>query len=401
MAILNMTAVVEALKSFYLPRLRYQLNDRASIFLSQIERDTESVVGKDIVMALRYGRVGGIGNRADDGDLPVPNSRKTKQGKWETKNAFARFQITDKTIKASRTNVGAFANMLEQEISDCETDAKLDLSRQAVEDGIGKLATISAATHNAGTTTLTVDDIIYFSEGMLVDIVDDSQTPDAILANGSQLEITKVDEVNSQIDVADANDISASIEANQDWLCLHGNFVVGGRELTGLRAVMENASLYGLTRATYPWLNATRINVNGEISEPIIQRAIDDSERKAGGNINYLICSYGVRRAYQALLTAQKQIVNTMELKGGWTTLSYNGKPLAADKYIRSGRLYCLDLEDWKFYQMSDYEWMDEDGAMLCRVANKPAWEATLVKYADLGCQKPRAQVELYGITEH
>ena len=43
----------------------------------------------------------------------------------------------------------------------------------------------------------------------------------------------------------------------------------------------------------------------------------------------------------------------------------------------------------------------DADGSMLSRVANKAAWEATLAKYADIGCSRPRGQVELYGITEH
>ena len=43
----------------------------------------------------------------------------------------------------------------------------------------------------------------------------------------------------------------------------------------------------------------------------------------------------------------------------------------------------------------------DKDGAMLARVANKAAWEATLVKYCDIGCRKPRGQVEMYGITEY
>ena len=63
----NLARVQEALKSFYLDGLRYQLNDKASAFLAQIEKTSENVVGKDIVMALRYGRTGGIGNRADDG----------------------------------------------------------------------------------------------------------------------------------------------------------------------------------------------------------------------------------------------------------------------------------------------------------------------------------------------
>ena len=141
MTITNITIASEALKNFYLPGLRYQMNDRASAFIAQIEKSSDHVEGSQIVMALRYGRQGGVGNRADDGTLPTPNSRKTKQAKWDTKNFFARFQITEKLIQASRSNQGAFASMLETEIADCETDAKLDLSRQAMGDGTGILAT--------------------------------------------------------------------------------------------------------------------------------------------------------------------------------------------------------------------------------------------------------------------
>ncbi|MCL6557459.1 MAG: phage major capsid protein [Firmicutes bacterium] len=400
----TIAAIQEALKLYYLPGLRYQLNDRASAFLTQLERDSESVVGKKIVMALRYGRVGGIGNRADDGDLPTPNARKTKQAEWETRNLFARFQITDKTIKAARSNVGAFANMLEQEIADCEVDAKQDLSRQAMGDGTGKLAVIHAASYAGGVMTLTLYDLAgndtefatnFLAEGMIVDIWDVSAG--TVLANAQAKEITLVNESTKQVQYS-GTDVSGTIQIDNDYLVVSGN---QGLELTGVRGVFESATLYGLSRTTYPWLNATRINVNGEISEVDIQKAIDDADRKAGAQINFLLCSYGVRRAYQNLLTAQKQAVNTLELKGGWTALSYNGMPLVAEKYIMPGKLYCLDLRDWKLYQMSDYEWLDEDGAMLSRVTGKAAWEATLAKYCDIGCSRPRGQVELYGITEH
>ncbi len=42
----------------------------------------------------------------------------------------------------------------------------------------------------------------------------------------------------------------------------------------------------------------------------------------------------------------------------------------------------------------------DKDGAMLSRVADRAAWEATLVKYCDLACQRPRGQFVMKGITE-
>ncbi len=52
---------------------------------------------------------------------------------------------------------------------------------------------------------------------------------------------------------------------------------------------------------------------------------------------------------------------------------------MVADKYVKAGRLYGFDLNDWKVYQMADWNWLDRDGGMLVRVANKAAWEATLV----------------------
>lgn len=395
MAVLSLALVSDALKEWYLEGLRYQLNDKASIILAQMEKTSEHVEGKEIVMALRYGRVGGIGNRADTGTLPTPNARKTKQAKWETKNIFSRFQITDKTIKASRSNRGAFASMLEQEIEDCEVDAKLDLSRQVLGDGTGVLATVSGSAYDSNVTTVTVDTTMYLAEGMLIDIKKANGTQRHDDCDGA--EITAVTSATT-FTIATGADRSVS---NTDIVLVAGNHNL---ELTGLDAVIgEDTTLYGIDRslAANKWLNSNLDNVNGELSETKIQSAIDDVETKSGSVINFLLCSKGVKRAYQNLQTSMKQHVNTLELKGGWKTLSYNGIPLEADKYVKPGRLYCLDLNDWKMYQMSDWEWMQDDGAMLTRVADKPAYEATLLKYCDIGCQRPRGQVRLYGITEH
>lgn len=382
----NLQVVAEALKSFYLPGLRYQLNDQSSAFLAQLERDSENVSGKEIVMALRYGRVGGIGNRADDGTLPTPNSRKTKQAKWETKNLFARFQITDKTIQASKSNQGAFASMLEQEIADCETDAKVDLSRQAMGDGTGSLCKITDIT-DAATNQYVVDNAQFLAEGMLVD------TYTTTTKDNEEVEIAAVDRSTNTITM-----VATTALAVDDVLYVSGN---KDMELTGVEAVFNSTTLYGIDRTSYPFLNATKTGSVGELSEVTMQEGIDNADILAGAAINFILCSHGVRRGYQNLLTAQKQLVNTLDLKGGWKALSYNGIPVVADKFVKSGNMYMLDLADWKLYQMSDYNWLDADGAMLSRVANKPAFEATLVKYCDIGCQKPKGQVGLSGITEH
>ncbi len=402
---LNMSAIEEALKIYYLPGLRYQLNDKASALLAQMEKNSENVVGKEIRMALRYGRVGGIGNRSDDGTLPTPAARKTKQAVWDTKNIFARFRLTDKTIEASKSNVGAFANMLEQEISDCETDARLDLSRQVIGNADGKLATLSSESSGEvdGTLqTVEVDSTMYLAEGMLVDFrKDDGDLRDSDLSEIEVKEITsatefKVDTENKTISSGDHVTVAGNV---------YGDSGLKTYELTGVQFVVSSGgTLYNIDRSDEPWLDGIVDSSVGQISEVAIQKNIDDVEVGSGSETNFLMCSKGVARAYQVLQSAMKQHVNTLDLKGGWTAMSYTGGQkeiaLVSDKYVPEGILFGLDLNDWMMGQMADWNWLDRDGGMLSRVADRPAWEATLVKYCDIACQRPRGQFKMTGITE-
>lgn len=389
--LLGVQAASEALKIYYLDGLRYQLNEQASPLMSQLEKTTRGVVGGKIRMALRYGRHGGVGNRPDDGDLPTPNPRKTKQAEFDTKNLFARIQITDKTIEVSKSDRGAFANLLTQELEDAENDAKELMARQLFGNGTGKLCTVIAV--NSDAKRLTVDNVDYLAEGQFID----SYTAGGTL-HDSRMEITGIDEDNNYVFV----DTVSSTTAN-DILVINGNY---NQELTGLDAIVNNTVLYNIDRSTNHWLKAKIINVNGELSETIMQQGIDFAEKRAGAKINFIGCSYGVRRAYQYLLQSQKRQVNTLQLKGGWEALEYAGGSqvkvgIVADKYCPPNTMYMLDTTDFAIYQVADWDWLDKHGAVLFPVSGKAAYEAVLRKYCDLGCSRPRGVVVLTGITEH
>lgn len=382
--ILNMSQVSEALKLHYLPGLTYQLNE-SNPLIAIMEKDTKSVSGSEIRMALRYGRHGGIGNRADDGDLPTPNSRKTKQAKWETKNLFAQIQISDKTMRASRGD-GGFAPLLEADLEDAMNDSKDDLERQMFGTNKGTMATTKV---NTSTNDIIVDDTRFFFEGQLIDIV----TSVGVIVAGER-EIVAVDDDARTITISGA----ATTTDATNIIVRSGNY---GLELTGLEQMFtKDNTLYGIDRSKNKWFNPTTFNNVGTISEVAIQKAFDEADRKAGGKPNVLISSFGVRRAYQELLTATKRTVDTMTLKGGYDALLYNNKPFAVSKYAPGGVLYGLDMDTIKMYQIMDYQWLDEDGAILSRVPGKAVWSATLAKYADTGINKPAGSFKMSGITE-
>lgn len=288
-------------------------------------------------------------------------------------------------MRASRGD-GAFASLLEADLEDALADAKDDQERQLFGDGTGKMATCAV---NTSVTNITVDDTKFFAEGQIIDIVSSGGT---VLQ--AAREILIVDHGLKKLQLSGA----AFTTAATDIVVRSGNY---GLELTGLGAMFkENNVVYGIDRNVFKWFNPTVQNAVGTLSEIKIQNAIDEAERRAGGNVNIMATTYGVRRAYQELLTATKRTVDTMKLKGGYSALLYNDLPMTVSKYAPSGTLYGLDMSTIKMYQIMDYQWLDEDGAVLSRVASKPVWSATLAKYADTGINKPAGSFVMNGITE-
>lgn len=193
------------------------------------------------------------------------------------------------------------------ELEDAQTDAKDSMARQCFGDGTGKLATFSAATT---VNTITVSNTQYFFEGMLIDIMDNTNN-----VKVAQREVTAVDDINSQITISGA----AVTTLATDYAVVYGSY---GQELTGLASVFTaDNTIYGINRTTNKWFNPTLKTATGAISEVAIQKLIDDVDRVAGGKTNFLLSSYGVRRAYQDLLLATKRTTDIMKLKGGYETL--------------------------------------------------------------------------------
>jgi hypothetical protein len=389
---LSMSAIANALKYWYLDALIYQLNEAASPFAAQLERTQEHVEGYKIKMPLSYGTTGGIGMRSDTATLPTVNPRKFIQAEWETLNCFVRIQVTDKAIQASRSNRGAFIQALTHDMEAAERDGKQQYSRMIMGDGTGALGTISAVSSDGTTRTCTMDadgsKIKNFKVGMLVDVYT-SATKDT-----SEAEITSVDKDNNQVVF-----VATTAPEDNDVIYLAGNY---NAELTGLAKVLTaDNTVYGIVRGTYKWFNPTIKAVSAEISEIKIQEGIDDAEDDTGNIIDFMMAEKGVVRAYKNLLGAQKQIVNSIEMKGGFKAVSFNGIPLVGDKYCAYGELYALSMKNWKLYEMADWDWLDQDGSILYRATETPVYSAVLRKYADLGCNLPRGQVKFTGITRH
>ena len=79
-----------------------------------------------------------------------------------------------------------------------------------------------------------------------------------------------------------------------------------------------------------------------------------------------------------------------MNLEGGFKAISYNGIPVVTDRFAPEGNMYILNTVRVHAAPTVRLRWLEgDDGRVLKQVANKPVFTATLVKYADLLCEKP------------
>ena len=387
----TMTSADNALKSLYLGVVSEQLNTGVNPLLAKIKQTTQDVWGKEIRRVAQYGINGGIGAGTEDGELPAAAGNNYDQFVLTLKNLYGTIEISDKAVRASENSVGAFVNLLNAEMEGLLKASSFNFGRMLFGDGNGTLATVSAVNG----ATVTVDSVKNIVEGMVVDFLTSAGT---VISNASGRRVIYVDRANKQIKVSGDGFTSSQVPAGA-IITVQNSY---GKEITGLKAIFKDSgSIYGLDRATHKWLIPYMKNDVGEISETAIQTAIDELEENTGSKVNFIVCSSGVKRAYQKHLATYKRNIDVMELNGGYKALSYNGIPVISDRFCPEGTMYLLNTDDFILHQLCDWKWLEgEDGRVLKQVANKPVYSATLVKYADLVCTRPCGQAMLSGITE-
>ena len=377
------------LKSFYLNAVTDALNMQANPLLTQFQRTSANVVGKDVKKAIRYSICGGIGAGTETGELPSASDSEYLQFTSTLKNLYGTIEISDKAIRASGSNEGSFVNLLNEEMQSLIKSASFNFGRMLFGDGTGKIATVSAVDGNV----VKVDSVAGFVEGMRISFCNYSG---AEYSSAKNRKVTMVDRVQKVIRF-DGTGITSSDVPVGAFVCIAGST---GNELTGLAALFSENEIYGVDR-TYSVMKPYMVDEVGDISESAIQTAIDTIEEQSGGKVNFIVCSWGVRRALLEYYKQNQTQLATMEIEGGFKAISFNGIPVVADRFCPAGTMYLLNTNDFKIHQLCDWQWLEgEDGKVLKQIANKPVFTATLVKYAELMCDRPGGQGMLRGIDE-
>jgi len=384
----NLAFFNAVLKEDYLGPIREQLNSK-TVLLKRLKRNEEDVGGRIARVPLHVGRNAGIGARGDGGTLPTAGRQEYGIAQYATAYNYGRIQVTGPTIAASRRNKYAFVKAVDSEVTGMVRDIKDDINRQLFGDRSGIMATVTTA-NTAGSPNFTVDNAMYLQTGMVIDIVTHSP-PAAHVVLTPNLVIVAVNRITNVVTVS--VNLAGGATTVGARVARAGSYSLESMGLRGIVATgntRDGQFVGGLDRTLSQngFWRANVLHNSGSLRAltlDLMQQAFDASEIE-GGEVSLIITSFLQRRRFQALLAVNQRFVNTMTLEGGFDALEYNGRPLVVDRHMEPNAIYFLDESTLQLYRMSDFDWMDQDGSVLSRVSNADAYEATLFKYATLGC---------------
>lgn len=435
----------QVLKTFYLPAIQEQLN-HDTILADLIDVNERDVSGKNATILCHYGRSKGTGARGDGGPLPEADHQKFKTAVVPMRYNYGRVTFSGPTIAATRDERGAYARVMDTEIMGIVRDLQKEVNRQLWGCGYGIVARWGSGAstsiempklymNNAGGSGDGFGSTFggkYLKENgsaVQVTVASSASVFTSLTVEATDLNATAVDEDSSTVvDTVTGTDTgtqgagvfyvrpgalrsATSMSAAGSWrlemMGLRG--IVDNKDLDEIalfdsganKGFVVNDPLQGLAVANYPWWKAQvmthsagRYQGQRALTLDLMQTMFDKIETAAGKDFgpDLILTTKAIRRAYLKLLQADRRLVNTMQLDGGWTALEYNGIPLMVDDDAIDGEIYFLTTRDLQIYRMSDYDWMQKDGAILSRISGYDAYEAVLYRYAELGTTRRNTQ---------
>jgi len=414
----DLAQINEYLKTKFGKAIINELNDSTPIRQEFYADKSQAWYGDEVSYPVRVNRNRGVMATAENGTLPTAGNQKHQ--KWHIPNKYihGRVQFTGQALKHSQSNEGAWARTMQLEMDGLVTDLKMQCEFYYLGAGNGVRALLNGAPGVA--VTLTLDSPMnvagathgnrYLNDGDFVAAV----SPLGVLrAGGSRL-----------INGVSADGLTATITAVADASWADNDFIVkaygADAALTlenteyqhppmGILGLYDDgtyvANLHGISRDTYPVMRTPVIPTVGALSLDVLQRAFDLAEQLGQANISSIWCHHSVRRAYLALLEADRRYIGSELMNPDGGTKAVKGKdigfgavPVKTAPHFPYGIMVGMDKRYLVRYVNTEGEWMDEDGSVLARVANTDAFEGTYRLFENNHCDRPNAGFRLDGI---
>ena len=421
MAGLDTSAFDAALKTVFGPRLVDELNSEVALYTKYQKGDKEMWEGRDTVeWALRVGRNEGFAYGRERGPIAEAGHQSYVPFKVPLRFGWARLNISGPVMKVSKTNKGSFKRALQSEYDGLRMDFLDDKNRILFHDGRGVMAMVNGA--GGGTTTLTVDNAggilgaatngaRYLQVGQCIAIlnatgtaVSSVRTITAIAATG--LTVT----LDAAISATDALENGLIVRCPNTSVTSVADTAYNKEPMGALGHNDDGTfvnNYFNVNRTAYPVLKSNVFTAVGALNLDTMQQGFDVAAQIGRGSPTEIWCHHSVRRAYLALLTANRRYLSTGGANthdGGFkgaalsTDIEFSGIPIKVDKDAPYGIMFGMDWDGATAWENTPGEWIDEDGAILARVPGQDAFEAVWRCYDNFSHDQPNKCFRLDGI---
>ena len=336
---------------------------------------------------------------------------------------YALFEITGQSMSMTRDTPGAFEEALALTLQNTIDGVKLDMARQIIGDGSGKIALVQSKTD---TDTYVFDSPFgitrYKSDGpvrnilrnnMPLAIIDQTTTTTTHLSGNADTVTHSATGTTIDFDTAEA-----TAGADGDFLVRGGGLLAGvgpgatavnnyGKEIQGWEAAVQSTGTYmGISRTGRENWQGVLVDAAGggastvALSPDVLRDTVDTIMERTGYSPEFLVMNYAQRRNMYNLFSAQIRYA-PMVLPTGLreNTLQFDDMSVLVERFWPAEHIGLVNTSFWYHVMAKDTEWIPgQGGTVLHFTLNNDVFRAVMRTYRNMICLYPATQGTIYGL---
>jgi len=389
------------------------------------EDDSQDWTGRQKIYPITTGRNQGVGSTTENGALPTAGLMTYEDMKIPVRYTHGRIRLTIQVIKQTQENKGAFARVMNREMTGLVRSLGNDRERQFFGSGTGVLALVNGTQSMASSASVNVDSPFgitpttngarFLNPNMEIAViapasstVEATLTVSSVAAAGTSFTASSTQAVtlsdNARLVRAKIQAVAAGTDNNFN------------NEVMGLLGLIDDGTyvrtLHNIDRVVTPIFNSAVIPSVGQLSLDVIQRGIDATDELGGGDFStdgIFLCHHSVRREYLKLLQADRRYTGgDLRTPDGGTKkaalkrggeITYGDRPWRTAKHCPYATLLGIQGKNVTRHILTRGEWADEDGKILRNIIGYDVWDAFYRIFDNLSTERPNDGFRLDGIT--
>lgn len=410
----TLARIEKALKYVYLPTFERQFV-RYSQMLSRVLGSRRTTGGLKRLVKLHVGGTTALNARGAPYAIGPADYQKTEQAEVDITTQYLPVQFDGPAVAACKGDPYAAYELAAFEFNQGRSDFMNELEREFFGSTSGFLGQIAeaATTYTNGQDIPLLDNsqAKHLRVNMRVDVVAADGTP--LATGGDSRVITNIDTSTSpwQIDLDVAGGNLVTTDTNPYYFVHEDNY---GNEWAGLEDIVLASGTYmGIARASNPWWQSIVDSTTDNIGDTSLQGMLDNMVHNSYGgrpraNLKSLlmITTPAIRLKYYQYLNAKRQIVNKLDLGGGFSAIGYDYEgvdiPIVVHTFCPANTLYLIDTSAFELHLMSGLvDLMDTHGHVLDRIQSNDAYWGAFKTYSQILCRAPGKCAKFTNITKY